>query len=389
MSEVQNRKSFDLVLKEHESYLSARAPRMTKLVPKIVSAGYEIQKQIAAFAFEAQKNPRIAECSPQSIAMALYTAAALGLEIGSSYGHAYLVPYSNDLQLIPGYRGLIALMTRCGAATSVWARAVYEQDAWEWEEGASPILTHKPSKNGNRGNVVATYACAKQPNGDVRFVVMLREEIETIRERALSRVKNKDRSPWVTDPIPMSIKCPIRRLPNQLAITMNEDSRPLVRAIAVDEARELGADDREVAHIIEAPKDELAAIETTGTAQPTTATEALKAKVVDEQESEPVEMGDVAIEQEFSAEASAAVDNEEAAQQHGLPPFDDGAMVGPKKSRELLAEYGKMDADPVKERALRSFNFFMKQNGVKSTKDVTDEQAIAALSAVRAAVRAH
>ena len=65
----------------------------------------------------------------------------LGLYVDGVLGHAYLVPYWNgkekrrEVQLIPGYKGLIDLARRSGSVESISARVVYKNDDFDFEYG--------------------------------------------------------------------------------------------------------------------------------------------------------------------------------------------------------------------------------------------------------------
>ena len=73
-------------------------------------------------------NPSLAGCNPQSLLAALMLSAQLGLEPGGPLGHAYLVPFKNEVTFIPGYRGLITLARRSGEVASIRAHAVFDGD---------------------------------------------------------------------------------------------------------------------------------------------------------------------------------------------------------------------------------------------------------------------
>ena len=167
--------------------------------------------------------------------------------------------------------------------------------------------------------MVAVYARARLPDGSTKFHLMIREEIEEIRARALDRAYNKDRSPWTTDPVPMAIKCPIRRLPNQLPIATLEAARPLLRAVTVDEGRDRGMEDREVALLLDVPQEDIPSGEELPTQNNA---ESLRSSVVMDAEPQPSEPTD-------ERDASAP-----------LPSYDDGnapADVG--KGKATIAAY--------------------------------------------------
>lgn len=132
-----------------------------------------------------RKEPKLAECTPESFAGALLTAAALGLEPGVN-GEAYLVPYKDkktqisECTLIVGYQGFAKLFWQHPAAKHLDAQAVYEKDEFDYALGTDPFLRHRPAK-GVRGKIVAYYAVAGLKNGATPFVVLSPEDVKQLR----------------------------------------------------------------------------------------------------------------------------------------------------------------------------------------------------------------
>lgn len=102
--------------------------------------------RIALTAF--RQTPGLLKCEPASVFAAIVQSAQLGLEVGIS-GQAYLVPYGNNCQFIPGWKGLVDLVNRAGKAT-VWTGAVYDGDEFDYALGDSPYLTHKPGNDDSK-----------------------------------------------------------------------------------------------------------------------------------------------------------------------------------------------------------------------------------------------
>lgn len=59
-------------------------------------------------------NPRLNNCTPDSIVQALVGVAMSDLNVDSNIGHCYLVPYKGAAQLQIGYKGFIQLLYRAG-----------------------------------------------------------------------------------------------------------------------------------------------------------------------------------------------------------------------------------------------------------------------------------
>lgn len=210
--------------------------RMAMLVPRPFQRTYDVTKQVMSFAIEASKNPALLECDPMSVKLAFYHAASLGLEIGSALGHAYLVPFKTQCQMIPGYRGLIYAAVRSGACRQIWAETIHANDMFSVKLGTEPKIEHSPPL-GDRGEVIGAYACARLHGGGTQFAVLDIEEIERI--RAVSKTGKS--GPWTQWFGEMAKKSAIRRLVKQLPISTDEQRATFLRAVAVDAEVDGGA----------------------------------------------------------------------------------------------------------------------------------------------------
>lgn len=184
---------------------------------------------------EIRKVPKLAECTPVSFFGAVIQCAQLGLEPGNALGHAYLLPYGKDVQLIIGYRGMIDLARRSGQIVSIDARAVYEGDRFECRLGLDPHIEHEPdwtNPNRTQGDKLQfVYAVAKLKDGGIQFDVMSRAEIEGIRARS----KAGNGGPWKTDYQAMALKTVVRRLFKFLPVSIEMQT-----AVGIDERAESG-----------------------------------------------------------------------------------------------------------------------------------------------------
>jgi recombination protein RecT len=163
-----------------------------------------------------QKQPKVLECSRESIAKCLLDCAALGLLPDGTLGTAYLVPYKSTCTLIIGYRGLIELARRSGQLSSIEAHVVRDGDEFHCEFGLHPVLKHSPSMNGGEERkVTAVYAIARFKDGAHHAEVMTRSEVDAIR----SRSKAGSNSPWASDYAEMAKKTVVRRMMKYLPLS--------------------------------------------------------------------------------------------------------------------------------------------------------------------------
>lgn len=170
----------------------------------------------------AQRTPKLLECTGISLLSSALVCAQNGLELGP-LGHAWLIPRRNsktgltEAQFFLGYLGEAELAMRSGEYESVVGIEVRERDYFRHEQGFGWTIEHVPYADGDRGEVTRVYAVAFLRGGGRHhpFVVLSREEIEARRRRSSS----PDDGPWVTDWVPMARKSGIRALRSQLRLT--------------------------------------------------------------------------------------------------------------------------------------------------------------------------
>jgi len=191
------------------------APEIEKVLPKHIKSDHLLRVALT----EIRKNPKLLECSSQSLLGALMLAAQLGLEPGI-LGHAYLIPYYNsktrstEVQFQIGYKGYIDLVRRSGELQTLDVHEVCRGDAFEYEYGLTPKLMHRPALE-NRGEPYCYYAIAKLKDGGFSYLVMSIQDVEKFRKRS----KSPDSGPWVTDYDAMAKKTVIKQLAKYLPLS--------------------------------------------------------------------------------------------------------------------------------------------------------------------------
>lgn len=207
--------------------LQARVPAMSQVLPKHLTA----ERLMRLATFDIAKTPSLLECDPKSLVSCVLQAAQLGLEPGI-IGHAYLVPFKGQATLIIGYKGLIDLVRRSGQLSTIQAQVVYRGDAFDYDLGLDPKLTHKRAESyDGRPEVTHAYAVARLKDGSVQFEVMTRSDIEAIRSRA----RSGSSGPWTTDYAEMAKKTVLRRLCKMLPVSVE-----VARAVEAESAQEAG-----------------------------------------------------------------------------------------------------------------------------------------------------
>lgn len=135
------------------------------------------------------RTPKLAECTPLSLAASIVQASILGLEPQSVLGEAYLVPFwngkikKNEAQLIPGYMGLLKLARNSGEVSMFDAQIVYEHDYFEFEKGSNTTWSHKWARRGARGGVDGSWAGYVLKDGNRNFEYWTLDQIEEHRDK--------------------------------------------------------------------------------------------------------------------------------------------------------------------------------------------------------------
>lgn len=211
----------DKILKSQKQYQS--------LLPAHISP----QRFMRIIFTQMQANPKLGECTHESILASVLRAAEFGLVPNGRDGA--LVPFKTKVgniwvmqaQFMPMYQGLMDMARNSGQISDIFPATVCENDEFEYELGFNRTFTHKPAIK-DRGNPVAYYCVVEFKDGAKTFGPgpMTIADIEKIRNRS----KAKDNGPWVTDYESMAWKTTIKRvlkfcpMSNELAEAIDADN---------------------------------------------------------------------------------------------------------------------------------------------------------------------
>ncbi|MBI0296747.1 recombinase RecT [Streptomyces sp. PRKS01-29] len=174
----------------------------------------------------------------------LKTAARLGLEPGTE--QFYLTPRKSKahrgqkiIKGIVGYQGIVELIYRAGAVSSVIVETVRERDGFRYVPGRDERPVHEIDWFGaDRGALVGVYAYALMKDGATSKVVVLNRK-QVMEAKAKSDGAHSEYSPWNTNEEAMWLKTAARRLAKWVP-TSAEYMREQLRAQA-EVAGELAA----------------------------------------------------------------------------------------------------------------------------------------------------
>lgn len=209
------------------------------LVPSHVNADQWIRLAVGAI----RGNEDLMQAAQNDVGVflrELKTAARLGLEPGTeqfyltarkSKAHGYAL----IIKGIVGYQGIVELIYRAGAVSTVIVEAVRERDTFRYVPGRDDRPVHEIDWFGtDRGPLVGVYAYAVMKDGAVSKVVVLnRQRIAEI--RAKSDSKDSKYSPWQTNEEAMWLKSAVRQLAKWVP-TSAEYMREQLRAQAEADA---------------------------------------------------------------------------------------------------------------------------------------------------------
>ena len=195
-----------------EQYISANIDKIKEALPEHITA----ERMARLLLITIRNNPGIAKCSQLSIIGAFLQCVQLSIE-PTSIGHVYFVPYYNrklqsyECQFQIGYQGILELVRRSGFIRNIYAKAVYENDFFEFSYGTGAFLKHTPNLQ-DKGKMKAAYMFVEFKDGGTGFHVMGVSELDAVMRRA----KSKDDSgnivgPWATDYEAMCLKTVIKR----------------------------------------------------------------------------------------------------------------------------------------------------------------------------------
>lgn len=178
------------------------------------------------------KNPKLAECQPESVLSCFMKCSALGLEPSDvdGLGRAYILPYGKQATFILGYKGIIDLARRSGQIKSIHAQAVYQGDKFRsWEDETGQHFTFEQNRDAPHSEKTLTdvFVDAQLMTGGFVFEHMTKNEVDQIRRRS----KASGSGPWVTDYEAMAKKTVIRRVFPYLPVSVNAAT-----AVAADES---------------------------------------------------------------------------------------------------------------------------------------------------------
>lgn len=188
------------------------AQRLASLVPSHVNGEAWVRQATGALREQALADAAMSDFG--SFVTAVERAAVLGLRPNSE--EYYLVPRRkggrNQVMGIVGWQGLVDLMYRSGAVSSVIAETVHTGDQFTYQPGLHDRPQHVIDWDAeDRGPLRLVYAYAVMKDGSTSKVVVLNKaDIDRIKQS--SDGAGSQYSPWVKHEAAMWLKSAVRQL---------------------------------------------------------------------------------------------------------------------------------------------------------------------------------
>jgi len=221
----------------------------------VLPAWLSVDRFLKVVFSSALRNPKILDCTKESILNAVMGCATLGLE--PILGRAYLIPYNNNKQINgrwqkvlecqfqPGYQGLIDLARRSNTISDVRAYNVYQNDEFDLSFGMTPDIHHRPwymvpEKAGEGpGDIFGAYCVWILKDGTKHPEFMHIMDIHKRRDRSQAYqndMKYKTtNSPWLQWPEDMNLKTVIKHSSKMVPASIE-----FMQAVSYDNDAQMG-----------------------------------------------------------------------------------------------------------------------------------------------------
>ena len=135
------------------NFMDRVKPQLALALPKHLTADRMARLALTAFS----TSTKLQECDPKSIAASIMTAGQLGLEPGVN-GAGYLIPYGRTCTFVPGWKGLVDLVSRSGRGT-VFTGVIFKDQQYTFTDGARrDLIIHNETELDAPEDITHAYA---------------------------------------------------------------------------------------------------------------------------------------------------------------------------------------------------------------------------------------
>ena len=186
--------------------------RLSSILPSDASSAARVADMLS---ITANASPKIMQCTNASIADCVCKMLMHQLAPGGSRPQVYIIPSDNrragktEARFQISYHGYKELAMRSGLYTSIKVQCIYRGDSFEYELADEGPPRHKVSLAAERtwDNLVGAYMIARRSDGQPPEVeLMLKSEIEDVRDNYSEPWKRNKTGPWMQEPLRMAEK---------------------------------------------------------------------------------------------------------------------------------------------------------------------------------------
>lgn len=188
-----------------EEFFEENAERFPPLLGNTIAPDKFLQLCTGAF----RTAPKLRECTLVSLVDCMVGCAVLGLEPNTAKQESFLIPYAGKATLVIGYQGWITLASRAGMEV-VCVDVIRKGDTYHISRGTDPGIQHDIDLEAKRGDVLAAYCVIALPSGRLFNRVVMKKELDAVRDKALSQSRQND-TPWRQYEEAMQLKTAIIR----------------------------------------------------------------------------------------------------------------------------------------------------------------------------------
>ncbi len=135
------------------NFMDKLKPQMALALPKHLTADRMTRLALTAFS----TSEPLQRCTTKSIAASIMTAGQLGLEPGVN-GAGFLVPYGTTCTFVPGWKGLVDLVSRSGRGT-VFTGVIFKDQEYTFIDGAKrDLIIHNETDLDDTEDITHAYA---------------------------------------------------------------------------------------------------------------------------------------------------------------------------------------------------------------------------------------
>ena len=220
--------SQQVALQQRESAIKAVLAPAHKQIKALCANDDKRAGQFTAAALVVATNPALNRCTPASIVTALLSVATSGLSVDQNLGHAYFVPYGENVQLQIGYKGYIQLAHRAGwmvKSFPVYDVDTYTEESDGWDEKVTFIKNLSARDEGDNkwvfDHLIGVRVAARHADTKDEYAMFVPKAIIEKLRKLSSNQKNAQAAPtgiWQNNYAEMSQAKAIKQLIKKLPI---------------------------------------------------------------------------------------------------------------------------------------------------------------------------